>query len=79
MRQGSANTQCGTKRFVEELVARLRQAGSTGKIIMRFDSGYWSNETIKVLVRLEVSFTMAVCTGTKAIDTSLLTLRSRAG
>ncbi len=68
MRKGSANTQRGTKRFVEELVARLRRAGATGQIIMRFDSGYWSNETIKVLTRLGVSFTMAVRTGTKAID-----------
>ncbi len=68
MRKGSANTQRGTKRFVEELVARLRRAGATGQIIMRFDSGYWSNETIKVLARLGVSFTMAVRTGTKALD-----------
>ena len=68
MRKGSANTQRGTKRFVEELVARLRRAGASGQIIMRFDSGYWSNETIKVLTRLGVSFTMAVRTGTKAID-----------
>ncbi len=68
MRKGSANTARGTKRFVEEQVARLRRAGATGRIIMRFDSGYWSNETIKVLTRLEVSYTMAVRTGTKAID-----------
>jgi Transposase DDE domain group 1 len=68
LRKGSANTQRGTKRFVEELVARLRRAGAMGRIIMRFDSGYWSNETIKVLTRLGVSYTMAVRTGTKAID-----------
>ena len=68
MRKGSANTQRGTKRFVEELVARLRRAGASGQIIMRFDSGYWSKETLKVLTRLGVSFTMAVRTGTKAID-----------
>jgi hypothetical protein len=68
LRKGSANTQRGTKRFVEELVARLRRAGATGNIIMRFDSGYWSNDTIKVLGRLGVSYTMAVHTGTKAID-----------
>jgi hypothetical protein len=70
-RKGSANTQRGTKRFVEELVARLRRAGASGQIIMRFDSGYWSNETIKVLGRLGVSFTMAVRTGTKALDASI--------
>jgi hypothetical protein len=67
MRKGSANTQRGTKRFVEELVARLRRAGATGQIIVRFDSGYWSNETIKTLGRLQVSYTMAVRAGTKAL------------
>lgn len=71
MRKGSANTQRGTKRFVEELVARLRRAGATGQIIIRFDSGYWSNETIKVLTRLGVSYTMAVRTGTKAIQSAI--------
>jgi Transposase DDE domain group 1 len=71
MRMGSANTQRGTKRFVEELVARLRRAGATGEMIMRFDSGYWSGETISVLTRLGVSFTMAVRTGTKALDAAI--------
>jgi hypothetical protein len=67
LRKGSANTQRGTKRFVQELVARLRRAGATANITMRFDSGYWSKDTIAVLGRLGVSFTMAVPTGTKAI------------
>ena len=71
MRKGSANTQRGTKRFVEELVARLRRAGATGQLIMRFDSGYWSNETIKTLTRLKVSFTMAVRTSTKALAVAI--------
>lgn len=39
MRKGSANTQRGTKRFVEELVARARRAGATGQIVARFDFG----------------------------------------
>ena len=67
MRKGSANTQRGVKRFVEELVARLRRAGASGEIVMRFDSGFWSNETIAVLARLKVSYTMAVRTGTKGL------------
>jgi len=71
MRKGSANTQRGTKRFVEELVARLRRAGATGQIVIRFDSGYWSNETIATLARLKVSYTMAVRTGTKALATAI--------
>jgi len=60
MRKGSANTQRGTKRFVEELVARLRRGGATGEPIMRFDSGFWSNATIAALGRLDVGYTMGV-------------------
>ena len=65
IRKGSANTSRGTKRFVEELVARVRRAGATGEIVMRFDSGYWSNETIATLGRLNVRYTMAVRTNNK--------------
>ncbi|MHB8288324.1 MAG: IS1380 family transposase, partial [Acidimicrobiales bacterium] len=74
MRKGSANTQRGIKRFVEELVPRLRSAGATGKIIMRFDSGYWSNETITTLERLGVSFTMAVRTSTNVLKKAILAI-----
>jgi len=60
MRKGSANTARGAKRFVEELVARVRRAGAEGEMVMRFDSGFWSNTTISALDRLGVQFTMAV-------------------
>jgi len=74
MRKGSANTQRGTKRFVEELVARLRRAGATGELVMRFDSGFWSNTTIATLSRLGVGYTLgvrmvkSVVTAVSAID-----------
>ena len=71
LRKGSANTQRGIKRFTEELVARLRRAGASGQIVMRFDSGYWSNETIATLGRLGVNYTMAVRTNTKAIASAI--------
>ena len=60
MRKGAANTQRGTKRFIEELVARLRKAGATGELIMRFDSGFWSNATIATLEHLDVGYTLGV-------------------
>jgi len=60
LRKGAANTQRGTVRFVEELVARVRRAGGSGKLVMRFDSGFWSNRTIATLERLGVGFTMGV-------------------
>ena len=67
MRKGAANTQRGAKRFVEELIARVRRAGATGEIVVRVDSGFWSNDTIATLGRLGVRYTMAVRTGTPAI------------
>jgi hypothetical protein len=67
MRKGSANTARGARRFIEELVARVRRAGATGKIVVRVDSGFWSNETIKTLGRLDVRYTMAVRTGIKTV------------
>ncbi|HUP86307.1 MAG TPA: IS1380 family transposase [Acidimicrobiales bacterium] len=71
MRKGSANTARGTKRFVDELVARVRGAGAAGEIVMRFDSGFWSNDTIKSLGRLGVRYTMAVRTNNKAVAAAI--------
>ena len=67
MRKGSANTQRGIRRFLNELVARVRRAGATGEVTVRFDSGFWANDTITVLNRLDVRYTMAVRCGTKGI------------
>jgi hypothetical protein len=67
MRKGSANTQRGTVRFLDELIARVRRAGATGELTVRVDSGFWSNDTIAELNRLNVRYTMAVRCGTKGI------------
>ena len=67
MRKGSANTQRGAVRFIDELIARVRRAGATGEITVRVDSGFWSNDTIVALNRLNVRYTMAVRCGTKGI------------
>jgi hypothetical protein len=60
LRKGSANTARGVRRFVDDLVARARRAGASGPMVIRFDSGFWSNETIKALARHRVSYTMTV-------------------
>jgi hypothetical protein len=67
MRNGSANTQRGTKRFVQELIPRCRRIGATGKITIRFDSGYQSDATLKELERLGISYTMVVRANAKGI------------
>jgi hypothetical protein len=71
MRKGAANTSRGSRRFIEELIARVRRAGATGEIVMRFDSGFWSNDTIVTLGRLGVGYTMAVRTGNPAITNAI--------
>jgi hypothetical protein len=74
MRKGQANTSRGARRFIEELIARVRRAAATGEITMRFDSGFWSNDTIATLGRLGVRYTMAVRTGNTAISDAIATI-----
>jgi len=50
LRTGSAHTQRGALRFVDELVARVRRAGATGEILVRADSGFWNK---KITARLK--------------------------
>ncbi len=51
LRQGSANTQRGAKRFVNETVARLRRDDRDRELTMRFDSGFWNNDITNNLAR----------------------------
>ena len=67
MRKGSANTARGVRRFIDELIARVRRAGATGEIVVRVDSGFWSKDTIATLGRLNVRYTMAVRTNTTGV------------
>lgn len=67
MRKGSANTARGARRFIDEIVARLHRAGASGQIVMRFDSGFWSKDTLKVLARHDVRYTMAVRANTQGV------------
>lgn len=71
MRKGQANTQRGARRFIDEVVARVRRAGAVGGLTVRVDSGFWSNDTIATLNRLNVRYTMAVRTNTKGINNAI--------
>jgi Transposase DDE domain group 1 len=71
MRKGQANTQRGARRFIDELVARVRRADATGEITVRVDAGFWSNDTITTLNRLDVRYTMAVRTNTTSIAAAI--------
>jgi hypothetical protein len=71
LRNGSANTARGARRFLDEVIARVRRAGASGEIVVRVDSGFWSKETIKTLGRLDVRYTMAVRTNTSGVATAI--------
>jgi hypothetical protein len=58
LRKGSS--QRGAKRFVEELVARVRRAGAPAAMCLRADSGFWSHSLIDTLARLGVGWSITV-------------------
>jgi Transposase DDE domain group 1 len=58
LRKGSS--QRGAKRFVEELIARVRRGGASGALTLRADSGLFSWELIKTLNRLGVAWSITV-------------------
>ncbi len=60
LRKGPANTQRGAKRFIEELVARLRRTGAIGELAMRFDAGFYNQVLLETLERLGVRYSMGV-------------------
>jgi hypothetical protein len=59
-RKGSANTQRGFERFIDELLARVRRAGHTGLIVIRADSGFENHKQFKALDRDGVEFSIGV-------------------
>jgi hypothetical protein len=58
LRKGSSHR--GVKRFVEELVARVRRAGAAGALVVRGDTGFWSYKLIDTLTRLGVGFSITI-------------------
>ena len=58
LREGSS--QRGTKRFAEELIARVRRAGATGALTVRADGGFWNYPLIDTLSRLGVAWSVTV-------------------
>jgi hypothetical protein len=58
LRTGSS--QRGAKRFVEELIARVRRAGATGAVTVRADAGFWNYALIDTLTRLGVRWSVTV-------------------
>jgi hypothetical protein len=64
-RKGKANTQRGSARFVDELIARVRRAGHAGTIVIRADSGFENHKLMADLDRQGVEFSIGVKQSTK--------------
>jgi hypothetical protein len=60
LRKGSANTQKGIERFVDELIARVERAGATGVKLLRADSGFWNTKVFERLERAGWQYSIAV-------------------
>ena len=60
MRKGSANTARGMKRFLQELRGHLTHAGWTGKIVLRCDSGFWSDTVTGFCERHQWDYSITV-------------------
>jgi hypothetical protein len=59
-RKGKANTQRGAGRFVDELLARVRRGGHTGRIVIRADIGFENHKVMKALNTRGVEFSIGV-------------------
>ena len=60
LRKGSANTQRGIERFVDELIARVTRAGATGVKLLRADSGFWNTKVFKRLEKAGWQYSIGV-------------------
>lgn len=59
-RKGKANTQRGITPFVDELIARVKRAGLTGKIIIRADTGFENHKLFTALAEHGIFFSIGV-------------------
>ena len=60
LRKGSAHTQKGIVRFLEELIARVERAGATGVKLLRADSGFWNTKAFERLERAGWQYSIGV-------------------
>jgi hypothetical protein len=49
LRKGKANSSRGVLRFADELIARVKRAGSSGEKLLRADSAFWNKTLMKRL------------------------------
>ena len=60
LREGHANTVRGAAHFLRETIGRVRQAGTSGQLTVRADSGFYAHEVVAVCRRMGVRFSITV-------------------
>ena len=60
LRKGRANTARGAAHFLRETVSRVRQAGATGPLTMRADSGFYTHDIVAACRKAKVRFSITI-------------------
>jgi hypothetical protein len=60
LREGRANTARGAGHFLRETIGRVRQAGATGQLTVRADSGFYAHAVVAVCRAMGVRFSITV-------------------
>ncbi len=60
LREGRANTARGAAHFLRETIGRVRDAGASGQLTLRADSGFYTHEVVRVCRAMGVRFSITV-------------------
>ena len=58
LREGRSNTARGAAHFLRETVGRVRYAGSSGRLTVRADSGFYAHGVVAVCRKVDVRFSL---------------------
>ncbi|MGK2851864.1 MAG: IS1380 family transposase [Candidatus Limnocylindrales bacterium] len=60
LREGRANTVRGAAHFLTETIGRVRDAGASGQLTMRADSGFYAHAVVAVCRTMKVRFSITI-------------------
>ena len=60
LREGRASSGRGAAHFLRETVARVREAGASGQLTMRADSGFYTHAVVAACRALDVRFSITI-------------------
>ena len=60
LREGRANTARGAAHFLRETIGRVRDAGASGQLTMRADSGFYAHAVVAVCRAMGVRFSITI-------------------